>query len=153
MEIQIAQSEQEILACFDVMRELRTDLARDTFVERIRNLNTSGYHLAYAMIEVAPATETARAEPVKKVVAVAGFRLGQSLAWKRFLYVDDLITLGVERSKGYGRELMQWLKNYAAENNCDQLHLDSGVQRKDAHRFYEREGMQATSYHFAALVK
>jgi hypothetical protein len=28
------------------------------------------------------------------------------------------------------------------------MHLDSGIQRKDAHRFYEREGMSMASFHF-----
>lgn len=36
----------------------------------------------------------------------------------------------------------------AARAGCGQMHLDSGVQRKDAHRFYEREGMTVTSLHF-----
>ncbi len=32
------------------------------------------------------------------------------------------------------------------------MHLDSGIQRKDAHRFYEREGMSITSFHFAEYI-
>lgn len=28
------------------------------------------------------------------------------------------------------------------------MHLDSGTQRKDAHRFYEREGMSVAGFHF-----
>ena len=31
---------------------------------------------------------------------------------------------------------------------CAQLHLDSGVQREKAHRFYFREGMGVNAYHF-----
>jgi hypothetical protein len=32
------------------------------------------------------------------------------------------------------------------------VHLDSGVQRQHAHRFYFREGMTITSFHFRAAV-
>jgi hypothetical protein len=32
------------------------------------------------------------------------------------------------------------------------VHLDSGVQRKDAHRFYEREGMKLASFHFSQVI-
>jgi GNAT superfamily N-acetyltransferase len=85
-------------------------------------------------------------------VAVAGFRVGESLAWGRFLYVDDLVTLPAHRSQGYGSGLLAWLRAYAAQAGCGQLHLDSGVQRKDAHRFYEREGMTAAALHFAQTI-
>ena len=41
---------------------------------------------------------------------------------------------------------------YAAKEGCLQLHLDSGIQRKEAHRFYEREGMTITGFHFAENI-
>ena len=48
--------------------------------------------------------------------------------------------------------LLDWLAEEAKEHGCGQLHLDSGVQRRDAHRFYFREGMGITSFHFAKEV-
>jgi len=85
-------------------------------------------------------------------VAVTGFRTGENFAWGRFLYVDDLVTLPTHRSKGYGAELLARLKEYAAKQGCLQLHLDSGIQRKEAHRFYEREGMAMAGLHFAVNI-
>jgi GNAT superfamily N-acetyltransferase len=67
----------------------------------------------------------------------------------RYLYVDDLVTDESERSKGYGDAIFDWLVNYAKEQNCDQFHLDSGVQRFDAHRFYFRKRMKILAYHFS----
>ena len=84
---------------------------------------------------------------------MAGFRIGESLAWGRFLYIDDLVTLSSRRSRGFGAALLSWLVEFATKEGCDQLHLDSGIQRKDAHRFYEREGMQLAGYHFAKRVE
>ena len=86
------------------------------------------------------------------VVAVAGFRFGENLAWGRFLYVDDLATLAGHRSSGYGGQLLSWLKELAAKEGCLHLHLDTGIQRKDAHRFYEREGMTMAGFHFLASM-
>jgi GNAT superfamily N-acetyltransferase len=81
-------------------------------------------------------------------LAVAGFRLGENLAWGRFLYVDDLVTLPETRSRGYGTALLAWLAEFGRAQGAGQLHLDSGKQRVDAHRFYEREGLEASSLHF-----
>ena len=35
---------------------------------------------------------------------------------------------------------------------CSVLDLDSGVQRRDAHRFYMREGLTISSFHFARVL-
>jgi len=49
------------------------------------------------------------------------------------------IQFGLERD---------WLEAVAREDGCGQLHLDSGVQRFDAHRFYFTRGMAIRSHHF-----
>ena len=139
MTIQIATADAEISGCYPVMRELRPHLAEDEFLSRVRKQENAGYRLACVR------------EP-GGVVAVAGFRIGENLAWGRFLYVDDLVTLPAHRSKGHGARLLARLKNYAAQEGCLQLHLDSGIQCKDAHRFYEREGMAMTGLHFVAYT-
>ena len=135
MNIRIAATDQEIAACYPVMRELRPHLAEDQFVAGVRRQEKSGYHLAFV-------------QESDVFVAVAGFRIGENFAWGRYLYVDDLVTHPEHRSRGYGAKLLGWLKEYAAKQCCLQLHLDSGAQRKDAHRFYEREGMTMASFHF-----
>jgi GNAT superfamily N-acetyltransferase len=56
------------------------------------------------------------------------------------------------RSRGYGRQLLDWLKTTARSNGCGELHLDWRLHREAAHRFYEREGIEKTCYHFAAVL-
>ena len=135
MHIRIATTDVEIADCFPVMRELRPHIAENQFLSRIRSQMNSGYRLIFV-------------QDTDGVVAVAGFRVGENLAWGRFLYVDDLVTLPAHRSKGFGAKLLLWLMELAATEGCQQMHLDSGIQRTDAHRFYEREGMTMTSFHF-----
>ena len=139
MSMHIATTDAEIEACSPVMRELRPHIAAGDFLARVRAQEREGYRLAYVSDGQRP-------------VAVAGFRLGLNLAWGRFLYVDDLVTLPAARSLGYGAALLTELHRHARELGCQELHLDSGVQRLDAHRFYEREGMTITSYHFTTVL-
>ena len=40
------------------------------------------------------------------------------------------------------------LREQAENAGCDAFHLDSGVQRDRAHRFYFRYGFTISSYHF-----
>ena len=84
-----------------------------------------------------------------KVKAVSGFRIINNLGRDKFLYVDDLVTKPEDRSKGYGSLLFDWLKKYANDNNCNQVVLDSGVQRFGAHKFYLEKGMKIVGHHFS----
>jgi GNAT superfamily N-acetyltransferase len=137
MRIRVAQTDEEIGACHDVMAVLRPHIDGDRFVERVRRqIEEHNYSLVYVEAEGA-------------VRAVAGFRVSESLAWGAFLYVDDLVTAEADRSKGYGEALLCWLTEQARERGCQELHLDSGVQRFAAHRFYLRHRMEIASHHFS----
>jgi GNAT superfamily N-acetyltransferase len=87
-----------------------------------------------------------------RCTAVAGWRLGHNLHLGRHLYVEDLVTDPRLRSRGHGRALLGHLREVARAEGCAALHLDSGVQRHDAHRFYFREGMHISSHHFTELL-
>lgn len=131
----LMSSDAEIASCYAVMSQLRPQIPAEQFVARVRSQMQDGYQL------LAAATED-------RVAAVAGFRISQNLAWGRFLYVDDLVTDSAKRSMGYGELLMRWLIERAQAERLDELHLDSGVQRFDAHRFYLTQRMKISSHHF-----
>ena len=135
-----ARSDEEILATSEVMRQLRPTIAPADYLATIRRMMGEGYRLA------------ALRDEAGVVRAVAGFRCFEMLYAGRIVYVDDLVTDERERSKGRGRALLDWLKAEARALGCAQLHLDSGVQREQAHRFYFREGMGANCLHFRILL-
>lgn len=137
--IHTAKTPAEIQTCFSVMVQLRPHLSEQEFIDRVNLQMESGYRLTYL-------------KDNDLVVAVAGYRISHCLAWGRFLYVDDLITDETKRSKGYGKQLLDWLREHARQQGCAQLHLDSGIQRLDAHRFYEREGMTNMSHHYSLVL-
>src|SRR5438270_673625 len=64
-------------------------------------------------------------------------------------YGDDHITDAALRSIGVGHALMDHMAALAKSRGCDLFTLDSGTQRQQAHRFYFREGMTITSFHFS----
>ena len=80
------------------------------------------------------------------------FRSAECLAWGRFLYVDDLVTARSVRFRGYGQQLFDWLLAEARREGCEQLHLDSGVQRYEAHGFYLKNRLHITSHHFTRVL-
>ncbi|MGE5241119.1 MAG: GNAT family N-acetyltransferase [Bacteroidota bacterium] len=136
MPIALAETESEIARCYPVMAELRPHLGAAEFAARVRKQQATGFELAYL-------------EESGEIRAVAGFRYLETLAWGKILYVDDLVAAQSQRSRGYGGRLFDWLVVQAKQNGCDALHLDSGVQRFGAHRFYLTRRMDIIAHHFA----
>jgi GNAT superfamily N-acetyltransferase len=123
------------------MHQLRPHLTKEQFIDQVVLQQDQGYRLLKSDYE-------------GQIVGLAGFRVGHKLAWGKHLYVDDLVTDENTRSKGVGAEILKWLECYAVNLSCAQLHLDSGVQRFLAHKFYLRTGFIIASHHFTkTLVK
>jgi len=140
-EIFICESDEQIQSCYEVMAQLRPHLAQDEFVGVVRRLQQDQGYMLVGLSD-------------KGVVKAAlGIRVGESLAWGKYVYIDDLVTDSNLRSSGFGQALFNWAENFAKEQNYPELHLDSGVQRHDAHRFYLRERMDIVFYHFKKLIK
>ena len=133
--IKLASSATEIEQCFPIISQLRPHLVTNNFVGRVETQMNAGYQLAYISN--------------REIVGVAGFNIITNLAWGKHLYVADLVVDRQRRSLGYGEALLNWLIEYARKQGCQQLHLDSGVQRFAAHRFYLRHKMHISSHHFS----
>jgi GNAT superfamily N-acetyltransferase len=139
--IALAKTPEEIRRCHAVMRELRPHFDDvEKFVDRVQRQQSDGYLLAFV-------------EADGEIRAVAGYRFLESLFSGKFIYVDDLVTREVDRSSGFGGQLLDWLIKEARGHGCEQLELDSGVQRFDAHRFYFAKRMKISSYHFAINLR
>jgi GNAT superfamily N-acetyltransferase len=60
-------------------------------------------------------------------------------------YIENVITDSKYRRKGIGRKIMEMAINYAKKNNCYKIVLQSGIERTDAHKFYENMGFNGLS--------
>ncbi len=134
--IKLARSPREIEHCYPVFSQLHPHIHADGFVDAVHHQNKqTGYELVYLAED-------------NIVKSVAGFHVGQSFGWQKYLYVADLVTDEASRSNGYGKKVMDWLICYGREHQCEQLHLDSRVVRYSAHKFYLNQGMIIAGYHF-----
>jgi GNAT superfamily N-acetyltransferase len=124
------------IAAYPVMHQLRTHLQLDQFLTMVDEMREQGYRMFTLEVE-------------HKIVAVTGVAILTNLYNGRHLYVYDLITDQSNRSAGYGAKLLDFIHQFAKDNECSLVELSSGVQRVDAHRFYEnRMGYIKTSYSF-----
>ncbi len=136
MDVKLANGETDLKEIAEVLQQLRPQFSVPYIKKQVKKQMSAGYHIAYI-------------EDDKRVLCVAGFVIGEKLAWGKHIYVDDFVSNETSRSEGAGRCMVKWLKSYAKESGCQQMHLDSGVQRYMAHKFYLREGFIIASHHFS----
>lgn len=139
--VHLADTKDKVSLCWLAFKELRPHIESITeFVSRWEQQRAEGYCIAYV-------------ESNGPVVAAAGFRIMNTMAWGKILYLDDLVAISSHHSRGYGSILLSWLKKKAHEDGCSAVHLDTGYHRFAAHRSYLRNGFQLTCHHLAYELK
>ena len=133
-------TESQWLEAFPVLNELRTHLTVTTYLEILGQMTCDGYRL-FGLFEN------------EQIVAVAGVAIRTNFYYGRHVFVYDLVTRSSERSKGYGEKLLDYVHQYAKEQNCGIVALESGLFRLDAHRFYETKmGYERFCYSFKKKI-
>lgn len=115
-----------LLETFPLISQLRTDLNEKGYESLFRIMQSEGYQMI-----------TLTDNGIIK--ALAGFKIQTNFYNKKHLFLYDLVTDSLDRSKGYGNEMMKYLEEIALRNECEFVALESGLARLDAHRFYEEK--------------
>jgi GNAT superfamily N-acetyltransferase len=112
------------LEAFPIMKQLRTDLTEETYIELLQDMSKDGYKLYAMYVE-------------EKIVSLVGLSWRINFYNKRHIFIYDLVTDVSQRSFGYGEKMLKYIHDWANENGAEYVALESGLQRSDAHRFYE----------------
>lgn len=138
--LSLVDSDQDFLASFAVMQELRPHLADAVaFTAQARRQAGQGYRLLAAW-------------QGDQVMGLAGYRVQENLLYGRFLYVDDLVAVASARRQGLGGILIQALREQAQQQACAHLVLDTALGNALAQRFYFRQGLLSKGLHFSQTV-
>lgn len=135
-------SEKQILEAFPVIKQLRTHLTEEAYLDLVLDAKDKDRYKMFALMDEG------------EIVAVTGFKPMITLYYGRFVWVSDLVTDTNKRSKGYGEKLLTYVHEWAREKNYESVALSSGLQRTDAHRFYEEKmDYDKVSYVFKTSLK
>lgn len=72
-------------------------------------------------------------------------------AWRG--QIESVRVMPEVRGKGVGAEMMRWAIARCQEKGCGVVQLTSDMNRKDAHRFYERLGFEPTHAGFKLSLR
>jgi len=111
---------------FPIMSQLRSNLMIETYLELLSQMKKEGYRLFALLSE-------------NKIVALVGLSWRVNFYSKKHVFIYDLVTDASKRSHGYGERLLNFIHVWAKDNGADYVALESGIQRIEAHRFYEEK--------------
>lgn len=141
LDIKVMTTKDELTSCFPVFQELRPHIENaEEFIDKVKLLQDQEQYTVIAAIKN------------NQVIACCGFRIMHMLWAGKMIYIDDLVTASAARKSGAGGALLDYVFAYAKEQGCNQVHLDSGHQRTDAHRLYLNKKFNILAHHFVASL-
>lgn len=137
IDIRELTNEEELIEAFPVMHQLRTHLDLSNYLELVGEAQVKHDYKIHALYDE------------NEIIAVIGYMPMTTLYYGRFIWICDFVTDSNKRAKGYGRKLLTFIEDQAEEEGYECVSLSSGLQREDAHRFYEeKKGYDKKSYVF-----
>ena len=89
-------------------------------------------------------------EKEKKIVGVLNLRFEAQLHHADYIAeIMEFVVSPLCRHIGIGKEMLERASQIARELGCVQIDVACNQLRKDAHRFYLREGMQSCHFKFS----
>jgi len=129
----------ELYTAYDVLKQLRINLSYKEFEDLIYDMRD----MNYKMIGIFDDGE---------LITYAGVNVQTNLYHKRHLFVFDLVTDEKYRGKKYGKMMLEYLHDYAKMGMCENIVLSSGLEKVDAHKFYENQGYSKKSFVYLKSV-
>jgi len=119
--------ENQIEHAYPLMSQLRTHLSLEEYSDLVKeSIEKDNYEMYGLYVE-------------DQLASVIGFEPMTTLYYGRFIWVCDLVTDDNYRSFGYGEKLLSHIESLAKGKKYDAIALSSGLQRENAHRFYEEK--------------
>ena len=136
MNVQELEDPDELQEAYCLLTQLYSDLSEDRFERELPAMREDGYRL-FGLYE----NGTLR--------SVAGVNVVTNFANGRHVYLYDLVTEETDRSRGYGKALLEFVERWGEQRGCSTVKLITGTDREKAHEFYgKRMDYDRTGYVF-----
>jgi GNAT superfamily N-acetyltransferase len=84
----------------------------------------------------------------KKLVGVSSGWVTVRFYSGRQLEVDNVVVDNSLQSKGLGKQFFDFIENWAKQNGCETIELNTYLQNSKSHKFYFNLGYSILGFHF-----
>lgn len=139
MEIKELITMDEMLSCFEVMRQLYPKLTPERYRELLSDMLPNNYR-QIAVFEHGTC------------VGLSGYWFGTKLWSGKFIELDNFIVHPDHRSKGIGKVICDYANDLAIRLGCTNIVLDAYTHNFAAQRFYYNQGFVPKGFHFVKIL-
>jgi GNAT superfamily N-acetyltransferase len=126
---------------YDILKDVEPDIPKSEFLEKYHSM-LSGSVKVYGLFD-----------KYGVLCTISVVSIQENDCYGKYLYLYDLVTEPNRRNKGYGKEMLNFLHNFAIYNNCEKITLNSGLHRTNEHKFLKSNGFQPFHYAFIKDLK
>ena len=83
-----------------------------------------------------------------KLIGVSGLWFCTRHYVGKAVELDHVYIKPEYRSKGLGKQFINWINDYVKTKGCKSMELNTYVQNFPSHKFYYNEGYEIYGYHF-----
>ncbi len=138
MEIRIiAHSEYQLMLPLVMQLNPKTDPL--ILSSRLEAIKLPGYDCAGAFID-------------GKLIAICGMWIMAKIYIGKQMEIDNVAVDEEFRSQKIGNKLMEWVYNYAREQKCESVELNTYTGNHRSHKFYHNEGFKILGFHMQKVL-
>ena len=139
-EVKEILEQKDIEESYLILNQLRADLSKDKYYSLLEEMRIEGYRIFGLYVE-------------NRLVSFLGGSVITNLYYGKHFWVYDLVTDLNERSKGYGKILLDFINDFSKKLGCEIVALSSNLNRIQAHKFYEEKmNFEKVSYVFKKII-
>jgi GNAT superfamily N-acetyltransferase len=139
MEIRELKTKEEMLKCFDILREVYETITPEEYDSELDDMLPHNYGQVVVM-------------DGETIAGLTGYWIGSKLWCGKYLELDNVVVAEAYRSKGVGKLLFDFMEKRAKDENCTMLSLDSYTSNFKAHKFFYGQGFVPRGFHFINIL-
>ncbi len=98
-------------------------------------------------------TSASPGESNEKLIGICGLWTLMKFYNGKHLEPDNVVIHPDYRGKGIGELMMEWVDNYAKENNYEAIELNAYIENVKGVEFWKKAGYNIRGHHFQKLIK
>jgi GNAT superfamily N-acetyltransferase len=118
-------TERDLTDAFALFKQLYPHITPESYQDRLREMRSENHYRLFGT------------RSQNEWVGLVGFISLTNLVYGKYLWVHDLVVSEGGRSRGIGRQLMLFVEQLAAEENCQFVALSAHIAHIEAQDFYQ----------------
>lgn len=136
MQIKEIQTREEIAATYSVLKQIYTNLPKETYIDDVLNQMQRGFKMAAVFEDFGPC------------IGVIGIRIIRKLQHGKALEIEDFMIDRAKRGIGVGKMLIRWVEWQATIFSCKSIIGNLESQRQESQKIFSREKFLIDGFFF-----